>query len=312
MANFTDTLSELLRVYPQGMDGGGSGYTSAPTVAFSGGGGSGASATATIENGAVSGFTVDSGGTGYTSAPTVAITGGSGTGARATATIESGAVTAVTLTPLTMQEILVRQIAVTDAVKGLAVGDVLDDATDSPVNWALFGLFLRDMLLEHKIDNIPDATEDRKGIVQLASQSDVDNQTNTDRVLTVARLYNVVGTQQAFTVANHSFDKGTITDLSGVVEPDKYFGPIIYEHGEARITGRFNKTGNNSDNGGLRLQNTVDVEDYNWTYEVTSVNSGQSITATFIVDSGTNDINITFAAGIGDFNFKLTGTYINN
>ena len=152
MANFTDTLSELLRIYPQGMDGGGSGYASAPTVAFSGGGGSGASATATIENGAVSGFTVDSGGTGYTSAPTVAITGGSGTGARAIATIESGAVTAVTLTPLTMQEILVRQIAVTDTVKGLAVGDVLDDATDSPINWALFGLFLRDMLLEHKID----------------------------------------------------------------------------------------------------------------------------------------------------------------
>ena len=76
----------------------GSGYTSAPTVAFSGGGGSGAAATATVVNGVVTGITVTNGGSGYTSAPTVSFSGGVGTGVAATATVVDGAVTAVTRT----------------------------------------------------------------------------------------------------------------------------------------------------------------------------------------------------------------------
>jgi hypothetical protein len=69
---------------------GGSGYTSAPTVAFSGGGGgTGATATATIANGAVTGVTITNPGSGYTAAPTVTFTGGSGTGAAATANLAS-------------------------------------------------------------------------------------------------------------------------------------------------------------------------------------------------------------------------------
>ena len=67
---------------------GGTGYTSAPTVSFSGGGGSGATATATIDsNGAVNGVAVTAGGTGYTSAPTVSFSGGGGSGAEAVSTI---------------------------------------------------------------------------------------------------------------------------------------------------------------------------------------------------------------------------------
>jgi len=50
------------------------GYTTAPTVTFSGGGGSGATARAIINaNGQVIGFTITSGGSGYTSAPTITI-----------------------------------------------------------------------------------------------------------------------------------------------------------------------------------------------------------------------------------------------
>lgn len=68
----------------------GSGYTAAPTVAFSGGGGgTGAAATATIANGVVTGITITSPGSGYTSAPTIAFSGGSGTGAAATANLAS-------------------------------------------------------------------------------------------------------------------------------------------------------------------------------------------------------------------------------
>jgi hypothetical protein len=62
---------------------GGAGYTSAPTVALTGGGGTGATATAQIADGKVTGFTITSPGTGYTSAPTVALTGGAGSGATA-------------------------------------------------------------------------------------------------------------------------------------------------------------------------------------------------------------------------------------
>ena len=69
---------------------GGSGYTAAPTVAFSGGGGgTGAAGTATIVNGSVTGVTITNPGAGYTSAPTVAFSGGSGTGAAGTATLAS-------------------------------------------------------------------------------------------------------------------------------------------------------------------------------------------------------------------------------
>lgn len=76
----------------------GMGYTSAPTVSFTGGGGTGAAGTAVIENGRVKSITITNGGSGYTSAPTVAFSGGGGSGAAGTAVIDSGAVTGVNIT----------------------------------------------------------------------------------------------------------------------------------------------------------------------------------------------------------------------
>ena len=64
---------------------GGTGYTSAPTVVFTGGGGTGAAGTATVTAQAVTVVTITNAGTGYTSAPVVTFTGGAGTGAAATA-----------------------------------------------------------------------------------------------------------------------------------------------------------------------------------------------------------------------------------
>lgn len=64
----------------------GAGYTSAPTVSFTGGGGTGAAATATIAGGKVTGFTITNKGYGYTSTPTVVLTGG-GYSTIATATV---------------------------------------------------------------------------------------------------------------------------------------------------------------------------------------------------------------------------------
>ncbi len=51
----------------------GNGYSTPPTVSFSGGGGSGATATATVSGGTVTAITVNSAGSGYTSAPTVTL-----------------------------------------------------------------------------------------------------------------------------------------------------------------------------------------------------------------------------------------------
>jgi hypothetical protein len=74
------------------LTGGGSNYTSVPTVSFTGGGGSGASAVATINttSNTVNGLILETGGSGWTSAPNVAITGGGGTGATGNANIGSG------------------------------------------------------------------------------------------------------------------------------------------------------------------------------------------------------------------------------
>lgn len=64
---------------------GGTGYTSAPTVALTGGGGSGATAVATVSGGAVTEVTVTNPGSDYTSPPTAAFSGGDGSGATARA-----------------------------------------------------------------------------------------------------------------------------------------------------------------------------------------------------------------------------------
>ena len=88
---FASRLSQIIpdvRVRSVQVGSGGSGYTSAPSVAFSGGGGSSAAATATINSdGEVNGVAVTNNGTGYTGTPTVSFSGGSGSGATATASM---------------------------------------------------------------------------------------------------------------------------------------------------------------------------------------------------------------------------------
>lgn len=64
----------------------GSGYTSAPTIGFTGGGGSGATAVATVSAGRITSITITNPGSGYTSAPTVTVTGGGGSAGAATTT----------------------------------------------------------------------------------------------------------------------------------------------------------------------------------------------------------------------------------
>ena len=78
---------------------GGAGYTSAPTVAFTGTPGSGAAAIAIISGGVVTQIQLTNAGSGYTSAPTMTLTGGGFTTAAGTPTallgvvLQAGAIT---------------------------------------------------------------------------------------------------------------------------------------------------------------------------------------------------------------------------
>ena len=90
----TFNLSASQEVYPyQGavaavnVVAAGSGFTSVPTISFSGGGGSGITATASITSQTVASITITANGTGFTAAPTVTFTGGGGSNATATASI---------------------------------------------------------------------------------------------------------------------------------------------------------------------------------------------------------------------------------
>jgi sugar lactone lactonase YvrE len=76
---------------------GGSGYTSVPTVAITGGGGTGATAVAVLSGGAVASVTLASAGTGYITAPSLAITGGGGSGASGTVALTPTSVASATI-----------------------------------------------------------------------------------------------------------------------------------------------------------------------------------------------------------------------
>jgi len=76
----------------------GSGYTSAPTVGFTGGGGSGATATVGLVGSVVASLAIMDAGTGYTSPPAVSFSGGAGTGAAATSSLAGTlGITAITI-----------------------------------------------------------------------------------------------------------------------------------------------------------------------------------------------------------------------
>lgn len=74
VVNLAATTVSGIRILTQGV-----GYTSAPTVAITGGGGTGATATATVAGGSVTGFTITAAGSGFTSTPVVTLTGGGAT-----------------------------------------------------------------------------------------------------------------------------------------------------------------------------------------------------------------------------------------
>ena len=87
-----DTFSGGLEVVSFTVTAGGSGYTSAPTVAVAAppSGGGQATATATITGDAVTAVTIVNPGNSYVVAPAVTFSGGGGTSAAATAVMSTG------------------------------------------------------------------------------------------------------------------------------------------------------------------------------------------------------------------------------
>ena len=84
-------VTSVIVTKTNGAVGGGSGYTSAPSVVFdnTGTNGSGAAATATVSGGKVTRVQMTSHGVDYTIAPTVSFSGGGGSGAAAEANINN-------------------------------------------------------------------------------------------------------------------------------------------------------------------------------------------------------------------------------
>lgn len=93
---FTSQTKDGLRTV--NVTNGGTGFSTPPAVAFTGGGGTGATGTAVLSNGI--GLAITTPGTGYATPPTVAISPPPPGGVQATATVSvtAGAITAVTLT----------------------------------------------------------------------------------------------------------------------------------------------------------------------------------------------------------------------
>ena len=133
--------------------------------------------------------------------------------------------------PLTLEDVLVRLIERTDPVLGARVDGILNMPADSPYNWALLGLFLRDIFMDTKIDSVRialetqistlessltdynptlgGATEDQSGVAELADQTEGRSGSNHDRIMTSLRTLDAIRNGTAFSAT---------TDRRGVVE----------------------------------------------------------------------------------------------
>lgn len=119
---------------------GGTGYATAPTVAFTGGGGgTGAAATAYVSGGAVVGISITDPGIGYTSAPAVGFSGGGGTGAAATAVVSAPLFYSSGVNDA--DRVWFQNLTFTGASGDVSQGIVLHDAAMSGVNRCWFSGF---------------------------------------------------------------------------------------------------------------------------------------------------------------------------
>ena len=140
--------------------------------------------------------------------------------------------------PLTLADVLVRQIEQSDAVRGMRIDRVLNLPVDSPINWALLGLYLRDIFLGEKIDgletavsglsSVTDASETVKGIAEIANQTEGRAGTDTTRIMTAARIVDALRNGSVYaadTTRKGVVERATQTEVEAGTDTEKYVTP---------------------------------------------------------------------------------------
>ena len=128
--------------------------------------------------------------------------------------------------PLKLEDILVRLVDVADPIRG-SVGSQLSNPADGPVNWAMRGLFLRDILLDQSITALaaelaslaqqlltlsgralPQASTTQAGIAEFGNLNEIRSGTNESHMVNAYSLLDFLrnGTGAGATTAR----KGTV------------------------------------------------------------------------------------------------------
>ena len=148
---------------------------------------------------------------------------------------------------LTLDDVLVRIILRTDPVLGVNAESLLTSAADSPYNWALLGLVLRDIFLDEKIDALdlttPDASRTEKGLAELANQTEGRGGTDDERIMTGLRVLDALRSGSSFaadTTRRGTVERATESEATGLSDSTRHLTSVlvksILEHSNAGAT----------------------------------------------------------------------------
>lgn len=155
--------------------------------------------------------------------------------------------------PLSLEDVLVRLIEVTDPILGGVGSDgLLDSPVDSPYNWALLGLFLRDIYLNDRIQAIIDAeveveaaTTDDPGIVELLTREESRLGVDTTRVPTIALILDFL--RNATVTQADQTNRGTVKRADqnlgeAAVDDETYMSPRQVRHARRHVNANASET----------------------------------------------------------------------
>ena len=137
--------------------------------------------------------------------------------------------------PLTLADVIVRQLERTDPALGIPASGILNSPADSPHNWALLGLYLRDIFLAQEIQSIIDAeiviegaSLDEAGIAELANQAEGRGGTDNTRIMTSAQVLDALRSGSPFaanTTRKGTAQRATQSEVSARAEATKFVTP---------------------------------------------------------------------------------------
>ena len=144
------------------------------------------------------------------------------------------------------------------------------------------------------------ATTTQRGTVILATESDVANEQNTGRVVTINSLYRQEANTdvQSSDLSTVSTTLITLTNLNLSITVQKYFGPILYEGSILTITGNASTSSSSS----IFILDITSIDLANYTWTLTTVGTG--IHSLTVVNDGLR-VSVTQPS---QFSFEITGT----